>query len=159
MTHYYFDTSAIVKLYLPEAGTRWVGDIFQKRGTNGNALHVIAFSKVAVVETSAAIARLSRMGVLSASRRNELYDLFLDDATHRFSSLAVDDAVVRHAAELTQRHPLRGYDAVHLASALALNRILTREQLAPAIFVSADDVLCAAAAAEGLQVENPNNQP
>jgi predicted nucleic acid-binding protein len=74
----------------------------------------------------------------------------------RFSTLNLDDLVIGTAINLTQRHPLRGYDAVHLATALRLSEALTDEALEPLTFVSADDVLCQAAEAEGLMVENPN---
>ncbi len=33
--------------------------------------------------------------------------------------MGLDGALVRHAGELADKHALRGYDAVHLASALA----------------------------------------
>lgn len=33
----------------------------------------------------------------------------------------VDLTLARHAGELAQRHALRGYDAIHLASALSLD--------------------------------------
>ena len=60
------------------------------------------------------------------------------------------------AKGVIQRHPLRAYDAVQLASALILNSALIADKLSPLTFVSADNVLCEAAQAEGLPTENPN---
>ena len=67
--------------------------------------------------------------------------------------------VVHKAVELTQRHKLRGYDAVQLASGLILHDVLVEAQESPLTFVSADSELLAAARREGLQVVNPNDYP
>jgi hypothetical protein len=52
---------------------------------------------------------------------------------------------------------LRGYDAIHLACALSLNATLTAGNATALIFVAADANLLAAAQAEGLATENPND--
>ena len=59
-----------------------------------------------------------------------------------------------HAARLTQEHPLKGYDAVQLATALDFNARLKEEDLS-LIFVSGDANLIQAARAENLATENP----
>ena len=56
------------------------------------------------------------------------------------------------AAALTQRHPLKAYDAVQLAVALRYRRVLTAH---PLTFVCSDNTLLAAAQAEGLSTANP----
>jgi predicted nucleic acid-binding protein len=56
------------------------------------------------------------------------------------------------AADLTQRHPLKAYDALQLAVALHYGQILSGH---PFTFVSGDSTLLAAAQAEGLVTENP----
>ncbi len=67
------------------------------------------------------------------------------------------DAIIRNAIYLAQTHVLRGYDAVQLASAIALDAKLSKLGLLPFIFLSADNNLNSAANAEGLMVDNPNN--
>ena len=47
-------------------------------------------------------------------------------------------------------------DAVQLATALILNHGLITNKLPTLTFVSADGTLCAAAQAEGLPADNPN---
>jgi hypothetical protein len=96
------------------------------------------------------------MNSIDRSQRQSLFLRFARDQQSRFDWVRLDDSMVSQAAELTQRHPLRGYDAVHLASALALDLSLKAAGLPPAVFVSADEVLCEAARAEGLEVVNPN---
>lgn len=58
---------------------------------------------------------------------------------------------------LAESHGLRGYDAVHLATALALQQIRQSAGWSPLTFVSADNNQLSAANAEGVLVENPNN--
>ena len=60
---------------------------------------------------------------------------------------------------LTQLHRLRGYDAVHLASALAANAVLIAVGSPPLILVAADRDLRDAAMREGLAVDNPHDHP
>jgi predicted nucleic acid-binding protein len=155
MGSYYFDTSAVIKLYVPEAGSAWVEHIVTQRGENGFA-HIIAFVKIGIVETAAALTRRQRLGDITPAERSQLYASFMRDAERRYVTLAVDDQLLLHAAELTQHHLLRGYDAVHLAGALTFSRQLTDAGLPGLTFASADESLCDVARAEGLVVENPN---
>jgi uncharacterized protein len=55
------------------------------------------------------------------------------------------------ARDLIKRRPLRGFDAIHLASALTLGRELGE----PITFVAADARLLDAAKAKKLRVVNP----
>ncbi|MBI3740842.1 MAG: hypothetical protein HY257_03675 [Chloroflexi bacterium] len=55
---------------------------------------------------------------------------------------------------MISKHPLKGYDAIQLAVALALRTNLQREDLA-FTFVSADATLLQAAHAEQLATDNP----
>jgi uncharacterized protein len=58
-----------------------------------------------------------------------------------------------------ERHSLRAYDAVHLATALSVHRWLVEKGEMGLTFLSADDRLNYAAAAAGLAVDNPNEHP
>lgn len=61
-----------------------------------------------------------------------------------------DEIILLLARDLIQRHPLRGFDAIHLASALIL-----KSALGEAItFAAADERLLQAAAAERLLALN-----
>ena len=60
---------------------------------------------------------------------------------------------------MLHEHPLRAYDALHLACALAVREAIARQQLSIPVFVAADDALLAAAAAEGFPVDNPLQHP
>jgi predicted nucleic acid-binding protein len=79
------------------------------------------------------------------------------DGRDQYWLMQIDQEVIAEAIELTRRHKLRGYDAVHLASALFLSRALLREGLTAPVLLSADRELVEAAQAEGLRVENPSS--
>ena len=156
MSIYYCDTSALVKLYIPESGSQWMKQIVLAQNQEGYPQNVLNIVQIGIVEAAAAVARHERMGSLTTERRKRLYRLILRDSKSKFQIFAITETLIYLAAALTQGHPLRGYDAVHLAAALELNKHLTANQLPPITFVSADEKLCQAAAGEGLQTENPN---
>ena len=66
--------------------------------------------------------------------------------------------VVVLARSVLERHPLRANDALQLASAMIANTAVVDAKLSPLLFLSSDDRLNAAAASEGLVVDNPNSQ-
>ena len=155
MSSYYFDTSAMVKLYVTEAGSKWVENIINLRAGN-DFVHAVAFVKIGIVETAAALTRRQRMGDITLAERDQLYASFMQDVERRYLTMAVSDDLLLLASELTQQYPLRGYDAVHLAGAVSLNRQLVVAHLPALTFVSADAVLCDVARASRLKAEDPN---
>jgi hypothetical protein len=154
MARYYFDTSALVKYYIIERGTNWVKALIDARLDEGWE-HVIITVILSVVEVTAAFARRRRMKEISKGLYAAILSRFLREGRRRYTLIDVNESIINLAAGLAQRHPLRAYDAVQLATALIINRALVAEELPPLVFVSADDVLCEAARAEGLEAENP----
>jgi len=156
MALYYFDSSGIVKYYIPERGSSWVNQLVSARTTTGEWANEIAIASLGIVEVSAAIARRRRMKEIPQRLQERTLAQFSKDFRHRYTIVPATDQTIELALTLTQRHPLRAYDAVQLATALILNRSLLAYGLPALTFVSADDVLCDAARAEGLLAENPN---
>jgi len=149
---YYFDSSAAVKRYAPEMGSEWVKSIIEsaKRPT-------VYLGQIGIVEIAAALSRKVRTRELTQRDYEAALWLFLVDVRDEEYVIApLSDQVVELAVDLTRRHPLRGYDAVHLATAAILNAALLSAELSPLVFVSADRDLCAAARGEGLSADNPN---
>lgn len=70
----------------------------------------------------------------------------IDGLYRELSVVALDDALVRRAGDLAERHALRGYDAVQLASALAI------DVPGDLLIATWDRELAAAAVAEGRMV-------
>lgn len=81
--------------------------------------HPAASSVLAYPEARAALAAAARAGRLTAAAHSNALQAF--EAMHtELTVLGIDVALARHAGELASELGLRGYDAVHLASALAL---------------------------------------
>ena len=142
---FYLDTSALVKQYIPEAGSLWVRHIVEAAR--------IATAEFSIVEFAAALARRTRMGELDSQLREDLLEAFLQDVEGYWIVQATRSTVLL-AVDLTRSHPLRAYDALQLATALEVADIVGAEGLS-LTFVSADARLCAAAAREGLATVNP----
>jgi predicted nucleic acid-binding protein len=134
---YYLDTSALVKRYVTEGGSRSVREVVRRR--------TVAVSRIAYAELAATVARLARETVINAEARDRIFARLDADFTGLIV-VEVRPAVVRRIPELVVETQLRGYDAVHLASALAV-----RERRASVDFWSADRDLVSAAAAQGLK--------
>jgi uncharacterized protein len=82
------------------------------------AADVRVASRLVHPEARAALAAAGRAGRISrpALRRTVRE---LEAATAAMLLVGVDDVLAREAGALAERHELRGYDAVHLATALA----------------------------------------
>jgi predicted nucleic acid-binding protein len=153
VTDYYLDSSAVVKRYADESGSAWIRHI-----TDPQSQHTILLAEITLAEVAAALAAKQRTpGGISQEQRDRILSRFLQDCADHFLLLPVDRPVIDRAVELTQRHRLRGYDSVQLASALVTNETLQSQNLPFSVFVAADGDLLAAATGESLPVENPLN--
>ena len=150
---FYLDASALVKRYMAEAGTAWVESVC------ADDSHVIATAQIGLVEVAAAFASKRRGNFITPHECDRALADLIRDAQIRYLLVAIDQALVDNAIQLTRRQRLSGYDAVHLACALALNEPLVGAGQPPLIFAAADEDLLAAAATEGLATDNPNDHP
>lgn len=151
MTTYFLDTSALVKRYLTEIGSIWIGVL-----TDPVSLNSVSVAGITRVEAAAAIAARQRAGTISQEERDKLVALLLHHFDTEYLVTVLTDSVIEQAVSLTQRHRLRGYDAVQLAIALDTQTTAIAAGLPGLTFVAADDDLLTAARAEGLAAENPN---
>jgi predicted nucleic acid-binding protein len=134
----YLDTSALVKLYVREAGSRSVR-------RNIAAAVVVATSRVAYAEARAALGRRHREGGIAARGLRRAVRA-LDRDWPAYALVEASAGVVHRAGALAEARALRGFDAIHLASALELQSLVGT----PVTFVAFDARLIQAAAAEGL---------
>lgn len=104
----YLDTSSLIKLYVTEAGSEIVRQLV------GDA-SVVATSVVAYAETRAALARLRREGVLTASRLTSAKREF-GEQWATYLTLEATDSLCRAAGEFAEKYSLRGFDSIHLAT-------------------------------------------
>lgn len=153
MSTLYLDTSALVKRYNPEPGSQWV--IEQCSPTSNKSLITV---ELAMVEVAAAFSAKQRAPKgITISQRDALLSVFLSDCDEQYRLIAIERRIIKRAIDLTQMHRLRGYDAIHLATALEANLRLRLANIPDLIFVAADEDLLIAARGEGLPTENPND--
>ena len=111
----YLDTSALVKLYVREAGTS------ETRVRVGEA-SLVATSRVAYPEARAALARRQREAAITQRALARAVSA-LDRDLGRFVVVELSAKVAKRAGELAERRGLRGFDAIHLASALEVEEL------------------------------------
>lgn len=118
-------------------------------------------AEVALVEVVATFCRMVRETPprLDATRRNRIISQFRRHVEDQYFVVHTSPTVYTQAADLCRSHPLRAYDAVQLMCALTVRERAIADEFGPPIFVCADTALLAVATAEGLSVENPNDQP
>ncbi len=135
----YLDTSSLVKKYVREHRSEEVS-------SHWNQSEVIITSSVAFAEFFSAINRKKRFGDISESD----YEVITEDFKEEWETLfriEVSDRLNRIVEGLTARHPIRGFDAIHLASAVHIQYL--EENLS---FICADRRLNDAARSENLNV-------
>jgi len=150
----YLDTSALVKRYVAETGSAWV-----RRLLAHPAQYVIYTAALAQAEVISALQRRVREGRLEVAQAQRLGQRVTAHFVQRYQVISMTQAVVDQACVALQAHPLRAADAIHLACALTIRRIVQEQGLLPPSFVVADTALRAAATAEGFVVENPLQHP
>ncbi len=149
MGFFYWDSSVVVKRYLDEPGSAWV------RMLTANPENTFLTTQMSIVEVSAASAISVRVGRLTKRQGQHAYRDFANDVEiGAYQLLAVARPIIDHAALLAQAHPLKGYDAVHLATGLEAARNLAGQEIT-LVFVSGDAQMLRAAEAESLTTDNP----
>lgn len=154
MSAFFGDSSALVKRYVSETGSAWLTATIDPK--SGNYVFV---ARITFVEVVSAIARKERGGHLSASDAATAKNQFETDYLGGFFTIEITETLIQAAAKLAQKYALRGYEAVQLAAALETENERLALGLSSLTLLSADGDLNAAATAEGLLVENPNNYP
>ncbi len=150
----YLDTGALVKRYTTEAGTAWVTSLLVSASAGELfTVRLIAPEMIAALERKVRTGESSRPDVERATVR------FLSEWRRRYEILEVTPALAEQAMLLARQHPLRGYDAVHLAAALAADDLYQRLAGTRLTFISSDRNLLRAIAAEGGLVNDPNDHP
>lgn len=108
----YLDTSALVKLYVEESMS------FETTRAVEEA-DAVATSLLAYAEGRAVFARARREARLSLAAYRHVLHEFLEDWS-RLVIVEITERLVRNAGDLAARRALRGFDALHLASAMDL---------------------------------------
>jgi uncharacterized protein len=132
----YLDTSALVKLYLFEPESALTQKVVRSNSP------WLGTSRVTYAEVLSVLNRCLRDRRLSPVAYKLQKKTFLADWS-AFHVVEVTQEVLSNAGSFIERHSLRGFDAIHLCSAVWLGQPL---------FACFDDRLRNAAAAEGLSL-------
>lgn len=133
----YFDTSALVPLVVNEPASSLCGRLW-------NESTRILSTRLIYPEARAALAQAQRMSRLTAAQLGQAVDE-LNSIALEISYVEVSADLAASAGDFAQAHGLRGYDAVHLASAAFAHD-------AELVFVTGDRQLAAAAQSIGIPV-------
>jgi predicted nucleic acid-binding protein len=136
----YFDSSAVVKLYVQESGRTAVLRLLRQ--------HEVVASAILPLEIRGALRRRSDENVIERSRLPAALKQFAVDRT-QWNLLALSTEILERAEQIVASRSVRTLDAIHIASAQEFGWHLgTRVP-----FISADHRQIEAAVALGLIVE------
>lgn len=138
----YFDTSALVKRYIEEAGRRDVLRLLRR--------HEVVTSAILPVELRSALRRRVSEGALDGERVTQILRRVATDREY-WTLIEVARDVLTAAEALVATHPVRALDALHIASAQIFKQRLSIPDL---LFVSADQRQTNAASAAGMAVKH-----
>lgn len=128
----YLDTSALIKRYVVEKGSERTGDLL-RQGLAGTAT-------IAYAEFYSGLTRRRREEDISEPHYAFASREFEEDWP-AYLHVELQQEVLEMARTLIQRHSLRAFEAIHLASALGLKERLNED----ITLVAADDRLLRAA--------------
>lgn len=137
MTLVYFDSSAFVKLLVEEEGSDVVALLW-------DGCDAAVSSRLAYPEVRAALAAAGRTGRLTAPQQRRA-EVRWEEFWSSTRAVELTASLTQRAGELAGEQPLRGADAVHLASVL----VLGAAHVLSAVW---DQQLQAAARAAGVRV-------
>ena len=149
MPGYFFDTSALAKVYRKELGSDLIDRIFTEPGSHRFISRFTMLEMESVLALKFRTGDIDEQSFLIARRRLEA-----DLGSRRLLVAVVNDEHLRRARELLIEHDrteaLRGPDALQLSVAMGLKRAGL-----VSVFVAADQKLCRVAMMKGFIVLNP----
>ena len=145
LMNYYMDTSALIKKYVDEVGSNQVRELIESDDCED-----IFTALITKAETGAALAAKVRNHALSKNDYDQIISELDSDFESMYTYVDLEYSTVDFAIEFSEKHKLRGYDSVQLATAVQSQR-----SHGPMKFVCADKNLLNAAINEGFEVLEP----
>lgn len=136
----FFDTSALIKKYIFEAGSDMVDDLMNKADS-------IIVSSITEIETYSTFKRLLVEKAISESDYRVLLNEFDIDYPY-FTHISFDTLVSANAKILIEKYQLKSLDSIQLGTALLLKDEID-------YFVACDTKLISSGKKEGLKIINP----
>ena len=133
----YFDTSAVIPLLIGEPSSATCARVWNEAARSISV-------RLLYPEARAALAQAERLGRIT-KRQHGAAAAELESIITEIDHVEITAELARQAGDLAQAHQLRGYDAVHLAAAMAAFD-------AELVLVTGDNDLAGAARSLGLPV-------
>ncbi|MCG6151903.1 type II toxin-antitoxin system VapC family toxin [Leptospira bandrabouensis] len=139
---YYLDSSVLVKKYFNEFASDTVLNIWKEN-------RYLAISQVGYSEILATINKKQKIEKFSDKVKEKIIKQFKSD-WDQLVKINVDHTINSELERIHSKYLLRGFDAIHLVSAIILFNELEEETF----FLSADENLATAAKKDGLNIGN-----
>jgi predicted nucleic acid-binding protein len=166
---YYFDTNALVKLYVFDKTSYWAIGVEAQRKPR----HQIFTSEIVRVEVPSALYKIGRIDPnvdasaidLSLRRFKRQVSAETEYRNSRFLVVLLNGAILIQADALLTKYrggrpkALHSLDALHLASAIVARSTLHESARDTMLFVSVDKQLRGCAQSEGFTVIDPSAPP
>ena len=133
MPAYFIESSAFVKRFAPERGTKYVLGL--PRPSARNRFYA---ARITEVEVCAALIRRQKGKTIYADQTAKALRRLKREFPRRLTHIVISEDVIVEASRLAETHGLRGYNAVQLSAALQANDGRIGRGLPPLILVSAD---------------------
>ena len=140
----FLDTSALAKRYIQEPGSEELENLFCTVVTN------VFVSTLAFPEFAAALGRKIRYQEIASEAAANAMEEFEQDWYNLFIKIDLTDTIASSASSLALKYPLKGADAVHLATAISANTQL---------FVVSDKQLLKVSGELDLKAYDPSKGP
>jgi len=134
----YLDTSSLVKLYVEEEDSPSIERLVKDSTAAATSL-------IAYAEARSAFSRRFREKAFTVPEYKRILSVFNKD-WEDYLRVRVTEELVARAGDLAERHALRGFDAIHLSSAMSLRE----ESAVPVCFSCSDSRLQRASRSEKL---------
>lgn len=153
----YADSSALIERYLEERGTQ---NLNAKIDNSTSAFLSVLTSVLSYAEIHAALARKLHERTLRTTEYHWATTRFDSDWKTYLTRVELSPVVLARVPDLVRRHPLKGSDAVHLASAIWIRQSIQFDKMQKSlseslVFATSDKQLGRAAEKEQLQVFDP----
>ena len=146
MTVYFFESSALAKLFVLEQGSQPMIDLVEPLSQAQKLLSSLGF-----IEVHSAIRRRERTGELSPAHADQALAIMSAEIPLMMEQ-TMNSSVIETSKLMIDRHKLRALDAVQLASCHVARATSGFPEM---VFVASDKALLAAAQNEGFDVWNP----
>ncbi|UCG69362.1 MAG: type II toxin-antitoxin system VapC family toxin [Thermoplasmata archaeon] len=147
MKIYYFDSSALVKRYHFEEGTKTVDNILYELKKKDEAV----ISYFAILEIVSALRRKLKNKEITKKVFDMAIATFLSEVTDYFSVRPIDEKILSIATNLVIEYGLRAADSLHLATAKEIADFTGKS----VVFIASDKELLDIAALEKIETLDP----